>query len=249
MNSDKNRRKRITAILFAVMMLTSMFAGTLTVIQASPSPKSLYLIANHHTSQFDAWEIKPDGTATYQATYWLSHATDPAGIAIDESSNTLFITSEFSGGVEMVDAITMTSLGVSTGPSDLAGIAIDDAKDIVYTVKRYSNTLYAYDWNPVTRTLTLKSGYPIGLSGCSGAFGIALDEIRGILWVADSAAGIVRAYDVNTWTEDTSKSFTPSHKAVDVTVDRWRGFVYSVSMSAGAWTPPELDLLSSVNTK
>jgi uncharacterized repeat protein (TIGR01451 family) len=202
------------------------------------SPKSLYLVANHHTRQFDAWEIKPDGTATYQATYWLSYATDPAGIAIDESSNTLFITSEFSGGVEMVDATTMTSLGVSTGPSDLAGIAVDDAKNIVYTVKRYSNVLYAYDWNPVARTLTLKSGYPISLPGCSGAFGIALDEIRGVLWVADSAAGVVRAYDVNTWTEDASRSFTPSHKPVDVAVDRWRGFVYTVSMSAAAYVPP-----------
>jgi uncharacterized repeat protein (TIGR01451 family) len=203
------------------------------------SPKSLYLVANHHTRQFDAWEIKPDGTAIYQATYWLSYATDPAGIAIDESSNTLFITSEFSGGVELVDATMMTSIGVSSGPSDLAGIDVDNAYDIVYTVKRYSNNLYVFDWNPNAKSLTPRPGFnPYYLPGSSGAFGIALDEIRGVLWVADSAAGAVRAYDVNTWVEDTGMSFTPSHKPVDVAVDRMRGYVYTVSMSAAAWVPP-----------
>jgi len=212
-----------------------------TIVPIRPayaSPKSLYLVANHHTAQFDAWNINPDGTATYQSTYWLSHATDPAGIAMDEDSNTLFITSEFSGGVELVDATTMTSLGVSAGPTDLAGVAVDDANDIVYTVVRWSNSLYAYDWDPVAKTLTLKAGYPINLPGCSGAFGIALDENTGILWVADADAGVARAYDVSTWTMDMGLSFVPSHKPVDIAVDRVRGFVYTVSMTSGAWTPP-----------
>jgi uncharacterized repeat protein (TIGR01451 family) len=227
----------IFAVIFAVLAIT--IAGT-------AEAKSLYLVGDHHTAQFDAWNINPDGTVTYQATYGLSYATDPAGIAIDESSNTLFISSEFSGGVEMVDATTMTPLGVSSGPSDLAGLAVDDANDILYAVERYSYVLYAYDWNPLAKTLTLKAGYPKNLPNCKGAFGIALDERKGILWVADSAAdlngdgvadSVVRAYDINTWTEDTTKSFTPSHAAVDVAVDRIRGLVYTVSMKAQAWTP------------
>ena len=228
--------RKVSSLILCLLMLQGFFMITQV---ARASPKSLYLVANHHTRQFDAWEIKPDGTATYQATYWLSYATDPAGIAIDESSNTLFITSEFSGGVEIVDATTMTSLGVSPGPSDLAGIDVDDANDVVYAVKRYSNNLYVYDWDPVAKSLTPRPGFnPYYLPGCLGAFGIALDEIRGILWVADSAAGIARAYDVNTWVEDTTMSFAPSHKPVDIAVDRMRGYVYTVSMSAGAWVPP-----------
>jgi len=227
--------KKIGSLIVCVLIIASVFTVMLPV---KASPKSLYLVPNHHTGQFDAWEIKPDGTVEYQATYWLSYATDPAGIAIDESSNTLFITSEFSGGVEMVDATTMTSLGVSTGPSDLAGIDVDNANDIVYAVKRNSDNLYVYDWDPDAGTLTVRAGFnPFHLPGCSGAFGIALDEIRGILWVADSAAGIVRAYDVETWTEDTSLSFTPSHKPVDVAVDRMRSLVYTVSVSFGASVP------------
>ena len=227
--------KKICSLIVCIVVVASIF----TVIPSvKASPKSLYLVPNHHTGQFDAWEIKPDGTAEYQATYWLSYATDPAGIAIDESSNTLFITSEFSGGVEMVDATTMTSLGVSTGPSDLAGIDVDNANDIVYAVKRNSDNLYVYEWDSDAGTLTVRAGFnPFHLPGCSGAFGIALDEIRGILWVADSAAGIVRAYDVETWTEDTSLSFTPSHKPVDVAVDRMRSIVYTVSVSFGASVP------------
>ena len=108
--------------------------------------KSVYLSANHHTGQFDAWNINPDGTVTHQATYSLQHATDPAGIAIDAITATgdpiMFITSEFSGGIEIVDPVSLTYLGVSTGPSDLAGIDVDDADDIVYTLKRATNDLY-----------------------------------------------------------------------------------------------------------
>jgi uncharacterized repeat protein (TIGR01451 family) len=231
----------------SIKKLFPLFAVTLFVLViamvGTAECKSLYLVANHHTAQFDAWAINPDGTATYQATYWLTYTTDPAGIAMDESSTTLFITSEFSGGVEMVDATTMTSLGVSIGPVDLAGIDVDDAKNIVYSVQRYPGftatqpgLLYVYDWDPVAKALILRTGYPKTLQNCQSSFGIALDEIRDTLWVADPAAGVVRAYNVTTglstgnWTEDTSKSFTPSHAAIDVAVDRIRGFVYTVSL-------------------
>lgn len=210
------------------LLLLALFA---VIPVAYAHPKSMYLIANHHTAQFDAWNINPDGTGTYQATYWLSHATDPAGIAIDESSTTLFVTSEFSGGVEMVDATTMTSLGVSSGPQNLAGIDVDDANDDIYAVGRMTNALYVYDWDPVGKTLTPKAGFnPYYLPGCSQALGIDFDGTRGILWVADGGAGVARAYDIMTWIEDATVSFTPSHKPIDIAVDRLRGFVYTTSM-------------------
>jgi len=213
---------------------------SMSVLQQPAAGKSLYLCSEHHTSQFDAWNINPDGTIVYQATYGLQHATDPAGIAIDEDSQTIFITSEFSGGVEMVDPVTLTYLGVSSGPSDLAGIAVDDSDDIVYTVQRSSPDLYIYRWD--SASLTLVHLATITLPNCIGAFGLALDEFTDMLWVADTGSGTVRAYDVDvaTWNdiaEIPAMRFTPSHKPVDVAVDRIRNLVYTVSIRYGASTP------------
>jgi uncharacterized repeat protein (TIGR01451 family) len=206
---------------------------------ASAMPKSLYLAADHHTAAFDAWNINVGGTVTYQATYTLTHATDPTGIAIDESSATLFVASEFGlAGLELIDALTMTLIGTAAGPVDIAGIAVDDVNDIVYGVERYTDDLYVWDWDPNTNTITPRAGFnPYNLPGCSGAFGIALDDMAGILWVCDSPNNIVRAYDTTTWLENAGLSFTPSHMPIDVAVDRMRGSVYTVSMTAGAWTP------------
>ncbi len=222
-----------TLVLFA-LTATALISGTV-------GAKSLYLVPNHNNKQFDAWNINPDGSMTYQATYGLSYATDPAGMAIDESSNTLFITTEFSSystTFEIVDADTMTNIGVVNDGDDFAGVAVDDENNIVYAAKRMNtdaDDLYAYDWDPSTSTATSRAGFPINLPGLSQAMGIALDEPRGILWVADSDAGVTRAYDTTTWTE--ILSFTPVHKPVGIAVDSLRNFVYTVSMNAGAWTP------------
>jgi len=245
-----NSKKPIILLLTVSILALGIFALNMPLAYASP--KSLYICADHHTAQFDAWNIKPDGTAEFQATISLSHATDPAGIAIDESSNTLFITSEFSRGVEMVDATTLTSIGVeTTGPSNLAGIDVDDANDIVYTVKRNGRTLYAYDWDPIALTLTarnLAGSHPYTLPGCSNAYGIALDNTTNILWVADAGAGMVRAYDTTTWLEDTSKSFAPSHHPVDVDIDKKRGLVYTVGGWYGSYLLSKYDLATSTET-
>ena len=216
-----------------VLLIVVLILGCCSSVNA----KSMYLIANHHTAQFDAWDIGPSGSAAYQATYLLSHATDPAGIAHHNASNTLFVTSEFSAGVEMVNATTMTSLGVSSGPYDLGGVDIDDDTNVLYAIQRQSSSLYAYDFNPVAVTLTLKGGFPISLPSCSQGMGISLDTTTDVLWVADAATGVARAYNINTWTEIVSKSFTPSHQPVDVEVDRVRQCIYTVSMDAGASVP------------
>jgi uncharacterized repeat protein (TIGR01451 family) len=230
-SSGKNRTRRLGPFLvvFAVVML-------ILAMPTAAAAKSMYVVANHHTAGFDAWGVNPDGSVTYQATYTLQYATDPAAIALDADSETLFITSEFSTGVEMVDPVSLTYLGVSTGPSDFAGLDIDDVNDIVYTVQRMTPNLYIFAWDPIAKTLTETN--QISLANCDQAMGISLDEWRQTLWVADAGLGVVRAYDTNTWVEDTSKTFAPSHKPVDVKVDRVRNWVFSVSMIGGAWLPP-----------
>lgn len=362
--SNRGYRHSILTMLTITMLIATV------ALPGIVGAKSLYLAAEHHQSLFDAWNINPDGSVTYQATYGLSYATDPAGVAIDSDSETLFITSEFSPGVEIVDPVTLTYLGVSTGPSDLAGIDVDDVNDIVYSVQRMTDNLFIFQWDPVALTLTEID--QIDLPNCMGAMGIALDEWRETLWVADAGSGsgtcdydyfevtglgdtpvdievvfdnldwymalldsagnfieyavdpsagmgypvkftgvvpdggavhfmmadlncgtgdyqvavwptgsptpsgpednesepndwfedrnviastgeivingaigvetgwhpMVRAYDTNTWTEDTGRSFTPSHVPIDVAVDRVRNCVYSVSITGGATVPP-----------
>jgi uncharacterized repeat protein (TIGR01451 family) len=236
-----SKRMKVSVLRAALVALLVLVMVGVVAPTSHAHPKSLYLASDHHSSQFDAWEIKPDGTVDYQATYTLQYSTDPAGIAIDEDSGVIFITSEFSGGVEMVDPVTLDPIDVSSGPSNLAGIDVDDVDDIVYAVQRYTNQLYIFLWDEVNQTLTQDA--VVSLPNCSGAFGLALDEFTDVLWVADGASGVVRAYDVDvaSWSdisEVPALSFQPSHVPIDIAVDRIRGYAYTVSMRYGAWTPP-----------
>ena len=235
--------KKYTPGRFNVWIVPIVLALFIIALPNTASSRSLYLAADHHTGQFDAWNADPLGVTTYQGTYALSYSTDPAGIAVHEEWNAahdsllwsvVFITSEFSPGVEIVDPITLDYLGVSTGPSNLAGIDVHDATYVVYSVQRMTNQLYIFQYDPDAKTITQIGLVP--LPNCQQAMGIALDESRGILWVADTAAGFARAYDINTWIE--VDSFQPIHNPVDITVDRVRNVVYTVSIIGGAWVPP-----------
>jgi uncharacterized repeat protein (TIGR01451 family) len=236
MKRQKNSNLNVFLIVMAVVLL-------ILAIPNTGLTRSAYLAANHHTGQFDAWNVDPFGTPTKQWTLGLSYATDPAGIAVHEEWNAgvldwsaVFITSEFSGGVEVVDPRSLTTLGISSGPSDLAGIDVHDDTYIVYSVQRMTNKLYIFQYDPVA--IAINQIDLIYLPGCSQAMGIALDESRDTLWVADTASGIVRAYDINTWIEDAARSFASIHQPVDVAVDRARNVVYTVSIIGGAWVPP-----------
>jgi len=111
--------------------------------------------------------------------------------------------------------------------------------NIVYTVDRHTNDLYAYDWDPVAKTLTLKSGYPVDLPNCVGAYGIAFDDENDLLYVADGDGGYVRVYDVNTWTE--VDSFAVSHSPIGIAVDPGK-YVYTVAGFGGSYLLSQFDL-------
>ncbi|GAG12840.1 unnamed protein product, partial [marine sediment metagenome] len=100
---------------------------SITAVPGTAAAKSVYLAANHHTRQFDAWSINPDGTVTYQHTYRLNYATDPAGIGIDAMTGTdpvtgqprdplMFVSTEGRGGIEVINPVTLQLHGVAPGP-------------------------------------------------------------------------------------------------------------------------------------
>ncbi|MCK5232980.1 MAG: DUF11 domain-containing protein, partial [Desulfobulbaceae bacterium] len=147
------------------------------------------------------------------------------GMTIDSDSEILFITFEFSGTLDIVDAKTMTRLGqvMAPGASNLAGIVYDHDKKKMYCVDRGTTHLYVYDWDAATQTLTLEGGAYKTLPG-TYAYGIALDETRDILYVANYSQ-TVRYFDTAIWTEQGNFTITPS--SIGIAVDETNNLVYS----------------------
>lgn len=215
--------------------------------------KSMYVAADHHNKRFQSWTVAADGTVAYDATYILQHSTDPSGIAIDcipKDSPTMFITSEFSGGVEMINPITLQYMGVSSGPRNLAGIDVNDEDDIVFTLYRNSRTLYIYSFDVSIPSITQQA--VIYLPGLSAGYGLALDDQRNVLWVTDTNNSRVRAYDVNVsnWNDIAEipglSTSQLSQRPIDVAVDRYRNIVYTVGGWYGAQLLSKYDVETGV---
>jgi hypothetical protein len=184
------------------------------MIVPSYAAKTVYVISDTTISELQTYKID-NNELIYQpqADYIceLDPPTDAGAIAlaIDESQygDFLFVTFELSDEIELVDAKEMQYIGyvTATGASNLAGIAMDSSKSKLYAVDRYTNHLYSYSWNPSDKILTPDFNEPfyVELSGLvhgfpEGAFGIALDEENGLLYVADNTDSI-KYYNTNTW--------------------------------------------------
>lgn len=228
-----------------------VFAAVLCVLVLAmagvAAAKSLYVVPGHHTGQFQAYNINPDGTMTYQNTYGVT-VNSPSGMAVhdDPDVGTVFITSEFSAGIHMFDGKNLQTIGTVTTnlPSNLAGIDVDEANNIVYALRKGSRSLYICDFDPLllpsTTALQPRPG-PITLPGMSYGYGISFDDSTGYLWVSDPSNSSVRAYDPATWTEVGSETYTVTAPdnllPIDVAVDSTRKAVYSVCMAGGGGTP------------
>ncbi|TFH43053.1 MAG: DUF11 domain-containing protein [ANME-2 cluster archaeon] len=211
----------------SILTIAVVFAVIYIAMAGTASAKSMYLIADHTSKAFDAYNINPDGTATYQARYTLQYASAPAGLAVDTDSNTLMVTTESGlAGFEMVNANDMTFLGTQSGSSNMGGIEVDEINNVIYAIKRGTNDLYVYDWNPSTRTATPRAGNPQQLANTVYGMGTAINDNAGLLYVADSRSNNVRAYStsgyglLNTYTVS---GFNPT----DVEVDTVRGYLYT----------------------
>jgi len=239
----------------------------LAVAMVGPAAaKSVYLSANHHTAQFDAWNIGSTGLISYQATYTLNHALEPAGIAIDAVTGLgndplMFVTSEGSyGGVEVINPVTLQFHGVASGPINMGGVDVDDIDNIMYAIQRGTSgyggsgtsELYIYGYNDDGSGITQLAH--ITLPNHGYGMGLALDDSRDILWVCDCQYSMVKAYDVNVsgvWAnivEIPALSFSVSHSPIDVAVDSKRNLVYTVAAWAGSPLLTRYDVATGVET-
>ena len=235
MKNEKNARKSIAVIAVVLSVLVIAMVGT-----ASASPKSLYLVADHHGSPtpINAYDIGPGGfPLTYQATYNVtSHDLGASGLAMyddpngdgDFSDAQIFVTYESSNLVEVFNAVDLTPVPgtpiTAAGASDLAGIVVDQEKELVYTVDRFTQNLYVYDANTFAPVGTL----PIVLSNLStdyGAVGLALDETNDWLFVTDFTP-IVHYFDTATWSE-VGTITTKSVYAISIAYDEANQLAYT----------------------
>ncbi len=200
--------------------------------------KSLYVIGDINSSPtpIHSYELgaAPD-VMTFQAEQTFpALAGGAVGIALDENNKVLFITYEVSNTIQMMSAITFDDLGTTTAPGayDLAGVVFHEAKDRVYTVDRYTNNLYVYEWDAGTATLTLVDG-----GGDSGngeydlldvgyAFGLALDETRDRLFVADGASNVVRYFETDTFTESGNITLQ-THAPISIAINQTDNVLYT----------------------
>ena len=219
------------SMLLAVVIL-------MTVATKTAAAKSLYLIADKGsltdgTQPVHAYDIGDDGVLTFRTKHDIRHSMLGAvGIAIDSDAGFLFITYEHSGDIQLLDVTTMKDAGRVTAPDamDLAGIVYDHTKRLLYCVDRGREKLYVYDWDAKTISLTRVNGSPFTLWGNVHAYGIALDELAGLLYVAN-ATNTVNIYNTSDWSS--AGTISPRNVAISIAIDVMNGFVYTGGGYAG----------------
>jgi uncharacterized repeat protein (TIGR01451 family) len=234
---NKNRKSISSA---NVLWMFVMAAILLAAVTNTAKAKSLYVIADilqrsatNRTEPVHAYDIGVDGTLTFQVEHNIpSRMMGAVGMAIDADSGYVFITYEASDEIRLVDGITMTGAGAveAEDASDLAGIVYDHSKKLLYCVDRRRGRLYVYDWDAKTLSLNRVTGSPFTLWGDVHAFGIALDEIDGLLYVT-SGTTTVSVYSTSNWSR--VKKIELSRVAISVAVDVMNGFLYTGGGYAG----------------
>ncbi|MHC4557863.1 MAG: hypothetical protein ACYTFW_20085 [Planctomycetota bacterium] len=229
---DRSGKSAFKAKIF--LSLLAIATSILTVTQTATA-KSLYVIADitGDPAPVQAYDIGVNGTLTFQAEHDIpNYVLGAVGLAIDSDSGYLFVTYEASDVIQLVNAKTMTDEGTTIAPdaTNLAGIVYDHEKELLYCIDRNTRVLYVYDWDPNTATLTHAPDSPIRLEPWITAYGIALDEIDGLLYVA-SASNTIYVYSTSDWL--LVRTIPVSRLAISVAVDVMNGFLYSGGGYAG----------------
>ena len=218
------------------VLVTSLIATFSTAISA----KSMYVIDNINASPtpISTYDIQPaPAYLAYQATANVpALAGGAVGLGLDDDSGKLFVTYEGSNTIQLVDATTFAVLTTTTAPgaSNLAGILVDHAAGKIYTVDRETNHLYVYSWVASTNTLTLDGGAFKTLTGVGTAYGIALDEIRGLLYVGSRDSTTVRYFDTSSFAGATALTeagmadlSSEGQTVMGIAIDQVRNFLYT----------------------
>jgi fimbrial isopeptide formation D2 family protein len=234
-------RKNKTSRYLSVFILVGIITVVAIALMGAASAKSLYVNRDlNANSPIRAYDIQ--GAPNY-----LVFQTDSAttryggvGLTIDSESETLFVTFEFSGTLDIVNATTM-NVGVNQvtapGASNLAGIVYDHDNYKMYCIDRNTGRFYSYSWDASTSTLTpdFPSPYYISLTyGPSNSstvrygYGLALDEVNDELYVCQNYDHVV-VFDTDDWSY--VRMINLSYRAMGIALDVDDGYMYT-----GGWS-------------
>ncbi|MFC1766187.1 YncE family protein, partial [Planctomycetota bacterium] len=179
-----------------------LLASVWLSVGASAGGKSLFTVADVRSelTRVRAFGMDPNGAVHLQKEgvipFWGDGGRE---IAVDSEEGVLFVSSLSSNRVQLVDSITLQSIGdiEIVGATNLAGLAYDHKKSRLYAIERGTDKLFVHTWNSQWHTLTPIVGSPIRLAGTTG-HGLALDEVEGILYVANGSPVIV-GYRTDIW--------------------------------------------------
>jgi len=205
-------RKYILTAISLIILITNISSTALA--------KSLYAVADHDTSTLKAYDIQGN-QLEYQANSNITnYGTGAVDITIDSNLKLLFVTYANSPVIVWVNAETLAQEGSITvpGASNLAGIVADERRQKVYAVERASNILHICAWDRDKKSLVLAAPWHVALTdlGDNGAWGLALDDKTGLLYVANNTT-MVHYYRSDDWTHLGTRDV--GRPAADVAID------------------------------
>ena len=122
-------------------------------------------------------------TNTVTATISVGSGADPYGVAVDQATDSVYVTNSAASSVSVIDGATNTVTATITVGAALYGVAVDEATDTVYVAEPNSYNVAVIDGatNTVTATMTLGTYvYP---------YGVAVDESTNTVYVSGNAEG------------------------------------------------------------
>ncbi len=211
-----------------VVFLLSLIA-VIMVLNGSAAAKSLYVLSNinAYPQPVQAYNIGTNGTLTFQNQFYIpKYNLGGMGLAMDSDSGYLFVTNQWFDKITLVNSkttVTVPEMVEAPNSWNLSGIVYDHTKGKLYCVDSGRNFLWVYNWNSKTVSLTLDDEAPFVLRNAS-AYGIALDEIKQLLYVANSTNKIY-AYSTVDWS--LNRTITLNRTAVCVAVDVKNNTLYT----------------------
>jgi YVTN family beta-propeller protein len=125
-------------------------------------------------------------TSTYQVTSTITVGSQPYGIAVNATTNTVYVTNHYGNSVSVINGATgaVTST-IAAGFSGPYGVAVDATRNTVYVANHYGNSVSVINGATGAVTSTIAAGF-------SGPYGVAVDATRNTVYVVNAGTPPVR---------------------------------------------------------